>query len=248
MLHLRWLLLRNKHIPVRFKKGNLIVMWTHLSLPWQSCLSEAWTAYCHGSLPIGSVVTDAQGQILARGRNRFYESAAEGKVLCGHRLAHAEMNALIQLEWSAIDSQSCILYTTTEPCPLCVGAIRMVRLGEVRYASRDGAAGSADLFAANAYMRRGNIKVMGPEHAELETCLVAMLIEFALTQADENSVSWCEHLATIVPTGAQLGQQLFTSRQLRRWKDEERDASFVFEQLLHSTDEHDRTISGQSIV
>lgn len=224
------------------------MLWTHLSLPWQSCLIEAWIAYCHGSLPIGSVVTDAQGQILARGRNRFYESDAEGKFLCGHRLAHAEMNALIQVEWSAIDSQSCILYTTTEPCPLCAGAIRMVRLGEVRYASRDGAAGSADLFTANDYMRRGNIKVVGPEHAGLENCLVAMLIEFALTQADENSVSWCEHLATIVPTGAQLGQQLFSSRQLRHWKEEGRDTSFVFEQLLQSIDEYDRAIPGQSTV
>ncbi len=224
-------------------------MWTHFSLPWQACLTEAWTAYCHGSLPIGAVVTDAQGQILARGRNRLYETTAQGKLLCGHRLAHAEMNALLQVEWSAIDPKSCILWTTTEPCPLCVGAIRMTRLSEVHYASRDGAAGSADLFAANAFMRRGNIKVVGPEHTELESILVAMLVEFALTQANENAISWCEHLATIVPSGAQLGQQLFASRQLRQWKDEGQEAAFVFEQLLHDAyDEDSRVIPGQSAV
>jgi tRNA(adenine34) deaminase len=208
-----------------------LLIWQHLSAPWRGCLEEAWTAYCKGSLPIGAVITDAHGQLLARGRNRFYEQAAEGKLLCGNRLAHAEINALIQVNWKAVNPQACILYTTTEPCPLCVGAARMVRVGEVRYASRDGAGGSADLFEANAFLRRGKIKVSGPEHANLETILVAMMIEFALAQADENAAAWYELLASSVPSGAQLGQRLFAAKQLRQWRDEEKDAAYIFDQL-----------------
>ena len=124
------------------KKESKPLIWHRLSSPWQACVEEAWTAYCRGSLPIGSAITDSHGKILARGRNRIYEQSAEGNLLYGHRLAHAEMNALIRVAWHEIDARTCVLYTTTEPCPLCVGAVRMTRVGEVRYASRDGAAGS----------------------------------------------------------------------------------------------------------
>ena len=208
------------------------MIWQYLSLPWQLCLEEAWTAYCMGSLPIGSVITDAHGHILARGRNRIYEQIADGKLLYGHRLAHAEINTIIQVDWSAVDPRTCILYTTTEPCPLCVGAIRMVRIGEVRYASRDGAAGSANLFEANDFLRRGAVKVIGPEDATLEAILVAMLIEFALTQADTNTASWCERLAAIIPLAIQLAERLFLSKQLRQWKDSGMTISFVLDQLV----------------
>jgi hypothetical protein len=58
-----------------------------------------------------------------------------------------------------------------------------------------------------------------------------LMIEFALTQADENTPSWCERLASLVPQGARLGQQLFASQQLRRWKDENQPPPFIFTQL-----------------
>ncbi len=219
------------------------MIWHHLSPFWQGCIEEAWIAYCMGSLPIGSVITDAHGRILARGRNRIYEQVAEGKQLCGHRLAHAEINTLIQVEWSAVDARTCILYTTTEPCPLCVGAIRMTRVGEVHYASRDGAAGSADLFEANPFLQRGSVKVVGPEHADLEAILVAMMIEFALTQADENTPSWCERLATMVPMGAQLGRRLFASKQLRQWKGSGKPVALVLDQLAPRVAQRDALLA-----
>lgn len=129
--------------------------WASLALLWQACIEEAWTAYCHGSLPIGAAITDHAGVVLARGRNRIRETHCDPGLLAGHRLAHAEMNALLALDWSAVDPRACTLYTTTDPCPLCVGAARMTRLGAVEYASRDGAAGAADLFTANDFLRRG---------------------------------------------------------------------------------------------
>lgn len=208
-------------------------MWMDLSFPWQECFKEAWTSYCYGSLPIGAVVTNAQGHIVAQGRNRFHEQTAEENVLCGHRLAHAEMNTLLQLLERAVDPTTCILYTTTEPCPLCVGAIRMVRIGEVRYASRDGCAGSADLFEANAYMRSRKTNVIGPESALLEIVLIALLTEWALTrsQIQEGARMVFEMIAAVVPLGAQLGQQLFSSHQLYQWREEGQIASFVYDQL-----------------
>jgi tRNA(adenine34) deaminase len=206
-------------------------MWQQLTEPWQKCVEEAWVAYCKGSLPIGAVLTDADGCIVARGRNRIYEHEASGKLLCGYRLAHAEINALIATDWSTVNARTCILYTTTEPCPLCVGAVRMTRVSEVRYASRDGAAGSADLFQANDFLQRGNVKVIGPENAVLETILIAMMVEFVLDLADENSLSWCERISGTIPDAAQIGQQLFRSKQLRQWRDANSTISFIIEQL-----------------
>src|SRR4051794_12741046 len=101
---------------------EVLVLWETLTPPWQACLEEAWAAYYAGSVPIGAVITDTAGQILARGRNRMGEQDAQGNTLYGHRLAHAEVNALLALDHTAVDPAACVLYSTTEPCPLCTGA------------------------------------------------------------------------------------------------------------------------------
>ena len=189
-------------------------------------------SYCMGSLPIGSVITDGQGHILACGRNRIHEAALKSNAfISGHRLAHAEINALLQIDWNAVDPRTCILYTTTEPCPLCVGAIRMALLSEVHYASRDSSAGSAILFEATSFLRKGNIQVIGPEHVNLEIILVAILVEFALYYTNRNALSRYEELTAMDSDGALLGQMLFVSGQLRHWKEEGKLASFVLNQL-----------------
>src|SRR5258708_25047415 len=101
--------------------------WLDMPEPWRVCFDEAWSAYCAGSLPIGAAVVDADGRVVGRGRNRMFEdgAGASGLDLVGHRLAHAEMNALLRLDHPHVDVRSCVLYTTLEPCALCVGAIRM---------------------------------------------------------------------------------------------------------------------------
>lgn len=209
------------------------MLWEQLEMPWRVCIEEAWTAYRAGSLPIGAAIYDAGGRLLARGRNRFYESEAPPGLLAGHRLAHAEMNALLALDWAHVDPARCSLYTTTEPCPLCVGAIRMTRLGAVRYASRDGAAGSAELFDATPFMQRGEIAVSGPQRPDLEATLVALLVEFALGQDDANTPSWCERLGLVVPDGLALGATLVESGELRRWAADGRTADSVVDTLAY---------------
>lgn len=206
--------------------------WQQLSYPWQCCIEEAWAAYGKGSLPIGAVITDASNKVLARGRNRIYEDAAEGTLLHGHRLAHAEMNALISINWRQIDPRTSILYTTTEPCPLCVGAVRLTRLGAVSYASRDCAAGSIDLFAANEFMRRGRIKIIKPHDEQLEIILTAMLLEKTMRLEDNNMSFVYNNVAAMCPTGAELGQKLFDSQQLQSWSEQGCSASFVVNQLI----------------
>src|SRR6185503_3116115 len=87
-----------------------VTVWADVPLPWRACLEEAWAAYRAGSLPIGAVVLDTSGHIVGRGRNRIFEVAAElpdSRCLFGHRLAHAEINALLGVDHAAVRIQEC---------------------------------------------------------------------------------------------------------------------------------------------
>ena len=94
--------------------------WAALAPPLQAAVEEAWSAYCAGSLPHGAVIADAQGRVLVRGRNRVYEQEAGSPSgpLYGCPLAHAEVNALLALDYASVDVRWCVLYATTEPWPL----------------------------------------------------------------------------------------------------------------------------------
>ena len=163
-----------------------------MAVPWQACLEQAWAAYRAGSLPIGAVVVDRAGQIVGRGRNRIFEVDAETRCLSGHRLAHAEVNALISVDHATVNIKECALYTTLEPCALCVGAIRMLALKDVRYAASDPAAGSLSLLEATEFMRRGLVQPQHLEQPDLEAVLIAINTEALIraTRPHRRASSW----------------------------------------------------------
>lgn len=193
------------------------MLWRELEPPWQACLEEAWAAYRAGSIPIGAAITDGAGVIVARGRNRIHEYEAEAGHLHGHRLAHAEMNALNALDYRGFDPRACTLHTTTEPCPLCTGAIRMAKIGAVHYAARDAAAGSITLLEATPFMRRGGVRVFGPERSDLEAIITAMHVEFSLHDGLlDRSTYLFDCWEPIIPDGVALGRALHAAGELRR--------------------------------
>ena len=195
-------------------------MWESLSLPWQVCLEEAWVAYSAGSVPVGAVVTDAAGRILLRGRNRICESEGEAGSLYGQTLAHAEVNALISLPpQGEIDRHTCALFTTMEPCPLCLGAIYMSGVRQLHYAARDPFAGSANLLGVTPYLSRKPVKAFGPQRADLEIVSLALLVEFELSHdRGESTRQLLEVWRAVVPQGVSLGEALFQSGELRQMR------------------------------
>lgn len=88
-----------------------------------------------GSIPVGAALVDPTGQIIATGRNRRRDSTAPPGQLVGSAIAHAEMNALATLPPGHYGEYT--LYTTLEPCLLCTSALRISRIGTVRYAAAD---------------------------------------------------------------------------------------------------------------
>lgn len=200
-------------------------MWNELTLPWQACLEEAWAAYCAGSVPIGAAVCDATGLLLSRGRNRIADplpSVAPDpqRPVIHHDLAHAELNALLALPLAGWDKtlpnspRQWTLYTTMEPCPLCLGAFYMSGLRQLHYAARDSYAGSVNLLGATPYLSRKPITVTGP-HAALEPLSVALLIERTLrAHPGPDTQKVLDLWRQTTPRGVALGERLFEKQTL----------------------------------
>ena len=201
--------------------------WDGLSEPWRASVELAWESYCAGSLPIGAVVADTHGNVFSRGRNRIHERSGEGSSLFGHKLAHAEINALVALVSGRSDLGACVLYTTTEPCPLCVGATRMADVKELRYASREPWAGCVGAFETVPYLRRGNVRVVGPEDGRLEEILVALQIERFLRLKPEILDRFLGTYEAVMPTAVRAGRTLYCSDTLKEMSTAEAEAPAV---------------------
>lgn len=102
-------------------------------------LDEARAAAAEGEIPIGAVVVDADGRIVAAAHNR--------REATSDPTAHAEVLALraaaqVLGRWRLDD---CTLVVTLEPCPMCAGAAVMSRVGRLVFGAWNdeyGAAGS----------------------------------------------------------------------------------------------------------
>ncbi len=197
--------------------NNPTEFWQTLSPPWQACTDEAWQAYQVGSLPIGAAITNAKGDIVSRGRNRIFDKQVAGEFIYNSRTAHAEMNALFALNEDQNPPGTCTLYTTTEPCPMCLGAIRVSRMRECHYASRDPIAGSAALMDASPFMREPGIKMAPPINQMLEDILAAMLIEWLIRSEKEKPLKSIPIREAIFPKAGVLGRELFISGELCQW-------------------------------
>jgi tRNA(adenine34) deaminase len=113
----------------------------------RTALAEAEAAGKAGQLPIGAVVV-LDGEIVSRGRNRYLERRSQ--------LAHAELEALLNggdAVWSRHDD--CVLYSTVEPCPMCVGAAVMADVPRIFFAAHDRGAGIGHVIRETIpYVRR----------------------------------------------------------------------------------------------
>jgi tRNA(adenine34) deaminase len=118
--------------------------WDELEPAWREAFTLAWEAYGAGTIPVGAVVT-RDDEVIARGRNRLFEGSAAPGEISGSRIAHAEMNAIAHLP---LDERyhDCVLWSTLEPCAMCIGAAWIGTIGTVRFAGHDAYAGSARLI------------------------------------------------------------------------------------------------------
>jgi tRNA(adenine34) deaminase len=102
----------------------------------RAALAEAEAAAASGDVPVGAVVLDGAGTIIARGRNR--------REAAGDPTAHAELEAIraaarVTGGWH-LDGLT--LVVTLEPCTMCAGAVTLARLGGLVFGAADPRAGA----------------------------------------------------------------------------------------------------------
>ena len=89
-----------------------------------------------GEVPVGAIIVDRQGEIIATGENRRErdrDPTAHAEIVA-IRAAGAALN-----DWHLSDYT---LYVTLEPCPMCAGAIVAARLKLLVYGADDAKTGS----------------------------------------------------------------------------------------------------------
>ncbi|MBW4465159.1 MAG: nucleoside deaminase [Pegethrix bostrychoides GSE-TBD4-15B] len=94
----------------------------------KTTIQIARAAKKHGNQPFGALLIDAEGQIVAEAENtQITEQDCTG---------HAETNLLrmVGKTYSPQVLAACTLYASTEPCPMCAGAIFWSGVGRLVYA------------------------------------------------------------------------------------------------------------------
>jgi tRNA(adenine34) deaminase len=134
----------------------------------QQALACAREADVHGEVPVGAVLADAEGAVIAR--------AANSPIARHDPTAHAEILAL-RAAGQVLGNYrlpGCLLYVTLEPCAMCVGALLHARIARIVYGAADpktGACGSVFDLAANAKMNH-QIEVTGGVLGEESSALL----------------------------------------------------------------------------
>lgn len=110
--------------------------WAAVPAAERRVLELAWEACAAGTIGVGAVVLDEQGQIIAAARNATRGRPAQDQLLSGTYMAHAEINALGRIPTER-SLRSCTLLTTLLPCMMCAGAAVMAHVGRIRYLADD---------------------------------------------------------------------------------------------------------------
>jgi tRNA(adenine34) deaminase len=106
--------------------------------PMTLALAEAAAAAARGEVPVGAVLTDVAGHVLAAAGNRVEQDHDP--------TAHAEMLVLRAgaASLGAARLVGCDLWVTLEPCAMCAAAMALARLRRLYFAAWDPKGGAVE--------------------------------------------------------------------------------------------------------
>jgi tRNA(adenine34) deaminase len=122
----------------------------------RAALAQAQIAAEMNEVPVGAVLVDAKGELLAAGHNQPISACDPS--------AHAEIvtlrRAALKLDNYRLPDST--LYVTLEPCTMCVGALVHARVKRLVYAAREPRSGAIEsaqqLFETGEYNHRPEIE------------------------------------------------------------------------------------------
>ena len=139
--------------------------------PMRRALKAAAEAASNGDVPVGAVLLDASGAVVAVDHNRREELSDP--------TAHAEI-LVISARAKEIDDWRLAGHTlvvTLEPCPMCAGAAVLARLDRIVYGAADLKAGAAWSLYNIPQDRRLNHRIDLIDGVLADEC-AALLTEF----------------------------------------------------------------------
>ncbi|MFF2449473.1 nucleoside deaminase [Neobacillus sp. NPDC058068] len=143
----------------------------------QEALKEAEDAGKRGDRPIGAVIVH-NGIIISRGSNRINTMDSE--------LEHAEINAMNRCaSYLRKHARECILYTTVEPCMMCLSTLIVGNIQNVVFAVEDKYLDIAHFIDSNDYINKRLHHYLGgvlaEESAEILKTYSPFMAEVVLT-------------------------------------------------------------------
>lgn len=96
----------------------------------KKALRQAQCAFKRGEVPIGAIIVNQEGKIIARAGNAVEHNSSQ--------TAHAELRALARASKKIGDwrLQNCWMYVTVEPCGMCFYAIVLSRCAGVIFGAK----------------------------------------------------------------------------------------------------------------
>lgn len=119
--------------------------------------------------PFGAVITDKNRNIISTGHNQVLKD--------NDPTAHAEIVAIRKAckNLNTYDLSNCILYTSCEPCPMCLSAIIWSNIKEVYYACTKEDAGNIGFRddVIYEYLKGKNKDLITLKHIDRNECIEA---------------------------------------------------------------------------
>jgi tRNA(Arg) A34 adenosine deaminase TadA len=94
----------------------------------RAAIDLARSARAHGNHPFGALIADAHGNTLLEAEN----TVVTERDCTGH--AETNLMRMASRQFSPDQLATCTLYTSTEPCAMCAGAIHWGGIGRLIYA------------------------------------------------------------------------------------------------------------------
>jgi tRNA(adenine34) deaminase len=111
----------------------------------KEALKEALKAGKRGDRPIGAVIV-YNNQVISRGSNKLKTRKSD--------VAHAENTAIIKCEALLKEyGRECILYTTVEPCVMCVSTAVFANIRNIVFGLEDKYMNTKVFIQSNPYMK-----------------------------------------------------------------------------------------------
>ena len=204
-------------------------MWNDNPKQWKIVFEEAWKAFCCGSIPIGAALFDNNGDLIISDRNRSCEAGTVNR-----EISHAEANVLRRLDTDRYNSRETVLYTSMEPCPMCMGMILMGHISEVHYAAADSYCGMVHLTETDAYYKGKHMKCVR-EGGEKELFQLTIQSYNELRFIDNGASDAVVRLfAETNPMAVETAKKLYEDKMLDRLVKEGASCSDVYDQIMRS--------------